>query len=358
MDKKLIKSGDPIPPEFFNALQDLSFTKGPGEVGHLPSPPNYARKIQCIESSNGIADLSTVDAPIAMIYHYGSPTSTQKQTLTVHLSSSNNVRVIIVVPVGADYELDVVLPANSQQSTTITLKAGANGVLKMFSYGGSRVWKYCELNRRDLPAYFASIVADTVIKAPVIRVGSDNNYMDIEFDLDEQHAATYLGLLFGGYSGLSSNQVVHFPKIHVWKQSTFEKDVEINANLNVEKTVSIGSQEHAASLNVYGQIFTPAKILAKNVPGECIPIGSVIEGVPMPTAWQLASRWSVGEVKKIFNDSSSDIDQYVFVPLSLSDPNNCIPMQVHFPRYMYREFTCVGFYQTSGSDFAVLIPSA
>ena len=39
MDKKLIKSGDPIPPEFFNALQDLSFTKGPGEVGGLPKPP-------------------------------------------------------------------------------------------------------------------------------------------------------------------------------------------------------------------------------------------------------------------------------------------------------------------------------
>ena len=61
MNKKVFKTGDIITPEFLNALQDQSFGKQPGEVGHLPLPPNYSEKQQCktihVSGANNTVDL-------------------------------------------------------------------------------------------------------------------------------------------------------------------------------------------------------------------------------------------------------------------------------------------------------------
>lgn len=41
MIKKTFGAGVNLPPEFLNALEDLSYSKPSNEVGHLPLPPNY-----------------------------------------------------------------------------------------------------------------------------------------------------------------------------------------------------------------------------------------------------------------------------------------------------------------------------
>lgn len=361
MQKQQFTDGSPLTPEWLNAMQNPTYAGTEEEVGHLPLPPEYGRKIEVFQSVQGSVDLSTATSLVAMIYHNGSSTSIQKETLTVNLPSGCPVEVVFLIPVGTDYELDVVLPIHGTSTTTINLKAGASGIFKRFSYGGNSIWKHTELNRRDCTAFFASIVADTLVQAPKIRLGDNDHNIDIEYDLDQQHTATYLGLLFGGYSGLSSSLVIHFPLIHVWKQATFEKDVTINANLNVQKNTQIGSQNSGASLSVYGQIYTPSSIVAKNTPSSVATIGNQVEGGDVYLDWQLKSKWEIGQVKKIFNHTGSEIVQTVMVPHSLSAAglsNDGYMDNITFPRYKYVEFTCVGYCSNAGYEFAVLAPSA
>ena len=146
MDKKLIKSGDPIPPEFFNALQDLSFTKGPGEVGGLPNPPG---KMEFFEATGGgSVDVSSANGVGAVILNVGSQISTDKETLTITGCNPAMGRcpgVIFVIPRGAAYELDVVLPCTAASTETITLHAGCAGIFTFQYYQGNTSWKCCEI---------------------------------------------------------------------------------------------------------------------------------------------------------------------------------------------------------------------
>ena len=360
MQKQQITTGTPIPPEWYNAMQTPTYEGTDEEVGHLPLPPEYDRKIEVFQSIQGSVDLSTATSRVAMVYHNGSATSLQKETLSVNVPSGCPVEVIFLVPVGTDYELDVVLPVHGTSTTTVNLKAGASGIFKRFSYGGNSIWKHTELNRRDCTAYFASIVADTFVQAPKIRLGDNDHNIDIEYDLDEQHSATYLGLLFGGYGGLSSSLVIHFPLIHVWKQATFEKDVTVNANMNIQKSTVIGSQQQSASLSVYGQIFTPFDVLARNVPGGTSSIGQATQegGTASYLEWQYKDKWTVGQVKKIFNDTGHNVTQEVLVPEHAGNATQGTWKAITIPSYCYKEFTCVGYESGVGAQFAILAPSA
>lgn len=165
MEKQTFTDGKPITPEWLNAIQNPSFEGSSEDVGHLPLPPEYGRKIEVFQSVNGSVDLSSATSLVAMIYHEGSPSSLQKETLSVNLPSGSAVKVFFLIPVGADYELDVVLPIHGTSTTTVNLKAGSIGIFKRFSYGGNLIWKYTELNRRDLTAYFKSIETEGKIKS-------------------------------------------------------------------------------------------------------------------------------------------------------------------------------------------------
>jgi hypothetical protein len=352
MQKQQFTDGSPVTPEWLNAMQNPTYEGTPEDVGHIPLPPEYNNKIDVITSSQGVADLSSVASTAAMIYHNGSPTSLEKETLIVNGISSGNVKVIFVVPVGADYELDVVVPVNSESTTTVTLKAGSIGIFKRFNYGGNSIWKYCELNRRDCAAFFASVYVDTIVKAPMIRVGDTENFIDIVYDVDPQ-SETFLGLKLGA---LNSNRIIYVPKLHVWKQAGFDNDVDIAGKLNVQGNVTIGDNDHNSVLNIKGGLVTPAAIQGKNVPASLTSIGEPTEGVYIN--WQLRSNWSIGQVKKIFNDTDQDIVTFVRMPKSIGIVVEYELRPVTIPSYRYKEFTCVSAANEGGYDLAILAPSA
>ena len=352
MQKQQFNDGTPISPEWLNAVQNPTYEGTSEDVGHIPLPPEYNNKIDVITSSQGVADLSSVTSTAAMIYHNGSPTSLEKETLTVNGISSGNVKVIFVFPVGADYELDVVLPVNSESTTTVTLKAGSIGIFKRFNYGENSIWKYCELNRRDCAAFFASVYVDTIVKAPMIRVGDTENFIDIVYDVDPQ-SETFLGLKLGA---LNSNRIIYVPKLHVWKQAEFDNDVDIAGKLNVQGNVTIGDNNHNSVLNVKGGMITPGAIQGKNVPTGLTSIGEKTEGVYIN--WQLRSNWSIGQVKKIFNDTDQDIVTFVRMPKSIGIVVEYVWRSVTIPAYHYKEFTCVSAANEGGYDLAILAPSA
>lgn len=165
MQKQQITTGTPIPPEWYNAMQTPTYEGTDEDVGHLPLPPNYGEKIQYFKSQSGSVDLSTATGGVVVVLHEGSTTSLQKETLTVTGVSGATAYAIWVIPTGTDYELDVVLPLNSQANTTITLHAGCAGLFAWFNYGSAMNWRGFELPRKDLKAYFKAIDADGRIKA-------------------------------------------------------------------------------------------------------------------------------------------------------------------------------------------------
>jgi hypothetical protein len=145
MNKINFKTGDIIPPELMNALQNPSFTNDEGEAGHLPLPPNYGEKVQVFVTENSAVDLSSASSGFAIVEHYGSTTSLQPVTITIDGIGGNGARTILLVTRGTDYPVTVSLPQTSNTRKEISLKGGSSAILTVMSYGGALVWKCYEL---------------------------------------------------------------------------------------------------------------------------------------------------------------------------------------------------------------------
>ena len=145
MNKINFKTGDIIPPELMNALQNPSFTNDEEEAGHLPLPPNYGEKVQVFVTENSAVDLSSASSGFAIVEHYGSTTSLQPVTITIDGIGGNGARTILLVTRGTDYPVTVSLPQTSNTRKEISLKGGSSAILTEMSYGGALVWKCYEL---------------------------------------------------------------------------------------------------------------------------------------------------------------------------------------------------------------------
>lgn len=150
MNKKVFKSGDIFSPEMIEALQNLSFLKDEDEVGHLPLPPNYGKKVQAFVTENGAVDLSSASSGFAIVEHYGSTTSMQPVTITINGIGGNGARTILLVTRGTDYPVTVSLPQTSNTRKEISLKGGSSAILTEMSYGGALVWKCYELENNPV----------------------------------------------------------------------------------------------------------------------------------------------------------------------------------------------------------------
>lgn len=145
MNKKVFKSGDIFSPEMIEALQDLSFLKDEDEVGHLPLPPNYGKKVQVFNTENRAVDLSTASSGFAVVIHHSSSLSGEPETVTIDGVGGTGANTILLVTRGTDYPVIVSLPQNSVSRKEISIKGGSSVLLTFFSYGASYVWKYYEL---------------------------------------------------------------------------------------------------------------------------------------------------------------------------------------------------------------------
>lgn len=145
MNKINFKTGDIIPPELMNALQNPSFTNDEEEAGHLPLPPNYGKKVQVFNTENRAVDLSTASSGFAVVIHHSSSLSGEPETVTIDGVGGTGANTILLVTRGTDYPVIVSLPQNSVSRKEISIKGGSSVLLTFFSYGASYVWKYYEL---------------------------------------------------------------------------------------------------------------------------------------------------------------------------------------------------------------------
>lgn len=359
MQKQQITTGTPIPPEWYNAMQTPTYEGTDEEVGHLPLPPNYGEKQQwktfMVEGAENTVNLGDWDrnAIVRVGPSFTNGNTVWPSSLTINCSSALN-GVIFVVPDLSEDDSEMSVTYNfGDFNSTKTVKKGEILVWYVGVSGTYRVPRYIVFPSY-LTGIFKTINAVEKVNSPVFHVGNAENGIDIEYDLDQTHTATYLGLLFGGFGGLSSSQVIHFPLIHVWKQATFEKDVTIKADAVIEKTLRI-----LQSLTVVGQI-TASEVSAINTPNTTVSIGNPTQegGDVSYLEWQLKGVWQVGQVKKIFNDTGHDINQVVFVPTHAGGATVGTWKNISFPAHTYREFTCVGHESGVGSQFAILAPSA
>jgi hypothetical protein len=145
MNKINFKTGDIIPPELMNALQNPSFTNDEEEAGHLPLPPNYGKKVQVFNTENRAVDLSTASSGFAVVIHHSSSLSGEPETVTIDGVGGTGANTILLVTRGTDYPVIVSLPQNSVSRKEIAIKGGSSVLLTFFSYGAAYVWKYYEL---------------------------------------------------------------------------------------------------------------------------------------------------------------------------------------------------------------------
>lgn len=145
MNKIDFKTGNIIPPELMNALQNPSFTNDEEEAGHLPLPPNYGKKVQVFNTENRAVDLSTASSGFAVVIHHSSSLSGEPETVTIDGVGGTGANTILLVTRGTDYPVIVSLPQNSVSRKEIAIKGGSSVLLTFFSYGAAYVWKYYEL---------------------------------------------------------------------------------------------------------------------------------------------------------------------------------------------------------------------
>ncbi len=145
MNKINFKTGNIIPPELMNALQNPSFTNDEEEAGHLPLPPNYGKKVQVFNTENRAVDLSTASSGFAVVIHHSSSLSGEPETVTIDGVGGTGANTILLVTRGTDYPVIVSLPQNSVSRKEISIKGGSSVLLTFFSYGAAYVWKYYEL---------------------------------------------------------------------------------------------------------------------------------------------------------------------------------------------------------------------
>lgn len=145
MNKINFKTGNIIPPELMNALQNPSFTNNEEEAGHLPLPPNYGKKVQVFNTENRAVDLSTASSGFAVVIHHSSSLSGEPETVTIDGVGGTGANTILLVTRGTDYPVIVSLPQNSVSRKEIAIKGGSSVLLTFFSYGAAYVWKYYEL---------------------------------------------------------------------------------------------------------------------------------------------------------------------------------------------------------------------
>lgn len=145
MNKKTWKSGDVLPPELLNALMNLSFEKDDDEVGNLPLPPNYGKKVQVFQTENNAVNLSSASSGFAIVEHYGSTTSLQPVTITIDGIGDSGAKMILLIIRGTSYPVTVSLPQSIDSRKTIALKGGSSVLLTYYSYSGGLYWKYYEL---------------------------------------------------------------------------------------------------------------------------------------------------------------------------------------------------------------------
>ena len=102
MNTKNFKTGDIVTPELLNELQNPSFNKQPGEVGHLPLPPNYSEKQQCKTIyADALADsVDLGDWPYNAVIMVHKRMNGETPVYPQHLSiqCANTTGIIIVIP--------------------------------------------------------------------------------------------------------------------------------------------------------------------------------------------------------------------------------------------------------------------
>ena len=79
---------------------------------------------------------------------------------------------------------------------------------------------------------------------------------------------------------------------------------------------------------------------------------TIVDGVEEWRAWQLASKWDIGQVKRVRCDNSlPNLGMAVNVGIDLSGTQKAIS----FYDYSYVEFLCIGTYEEDDVEYAVLL---
>lgn len=139
MNTKNFKTGDIVTPELLNELQNPSFNKQPGEVGHLPLPPNYSEKQQCktiyADALADSVDLGDWPYNAVIMVHKRMNGDTPVYPQHLSIQCANTTGIIIVIPeLAQNGTLTIyVQGSGSSELATTSLKKNEIAIINAYS---------------------------------------------------------------------------------------------------------------------------------------------------------------------------------------------------------------------------------
>ena len=166
MQKQQITTGTPIPPEWYNAMQNPTFSGTDEDVGHLPLPPGYSEKQQCktihVFGESTSVDLEAWPYNAVILVHKAMRGETPVYPRELIVRCTNTTGAIIVIP-----ELD--------SDGTITVKATGTSVDDSYVTQSAADGDIVIINANNLGSD-VNLGSEVDIKTRKIRAGKDAGY--------------------------------------------------------------------------------------------------------------------------------------------------------------------------------------
>jgi hypothetical protein len=160
MQKQQITTGTPVPPEWYNAMQNPTYGGTGEDVGHLPLPPDYSEKQQCktiqVFGESTSVDLEDWPYNAVILVHKAMRGETPVYPRELIVRCTNTTGAIIVIP-----ELDT--------DGTITVKATGTSIEDSYVTQTAVDGDIVVINANNLGS-------EVDIKTRKIRAGKDADY--------------------------------------------------------------------------------------------------------------------------------------------------------------------------------------
>ncbi len=163
MQKQQITTGIPLPPEWYNAMQNPTYEGTDEDVGHLPLPPGYSEKQQCktihVFGESTSVDLEDWPYNAVILVHKAMRGETPVYPRELIVRCTNTTGAITVIP-----ELDT--------DGTITVKATGTSIEDSYVTQTAVDGDIVVINANNIGSEFGEVD----IKTRKIRAGKDADY--------------------------------------------------------------------------------------------------------------------------------------------------------------------------------------
>lgn len=181
MQKQQITTGTPVPPEWYNAMQNPTYEGTDEDVGHLPLPPDYDKKQQCktiyVFGESNMVDLDDWPYNAVIVVHKAMRGETPVYPRELIVRCTNTTGAIIVIPeLDSDGTITVKATGTSVDDSYVTQSAADGDIVVINANLGSEVDIKIRKIRAGKDADYRRV------SAQIFSIGTSENKISSQFD--------------------------------------------------------------------------------------------------------------------------------------------------------------------------------